>query len=72
MKLNPYFPNSVIGIRPADSVSSVKPFDPETTGSAQFRIPAAVTLSDGTIVTAADARWNTCADGCGLDTVVVK
>lgn len=70
MKLNLYFPNSVIGIRPADSVSSVKPFDPETTGSAQFRIPAAVTLSDGTIVTAADARWNTCADGCGLDTVV--
>lgn len=70
MMLNPYIPNNVIGIRPEDSVSERKPFDPETTGSAQFRIPALITLSDGTIVAAADARWNTSADGCGLDTIV--
>ena len=70
MILNPYIPNTVIGSRPDDGVSAEKPFDPIATGSAQFRIPAAITLSDGTIVTAADARWNTCADGCGLDTIV--
>lgn len=70
MRLNPWIPNTIIGTRPDDGVSSAKPFDPDATGSAQFRIPAVVTLSDGTIVAAADARWNTCADGCGLDTIV--
>ncbi len=70
MKLNPRIPNNIIGIRPDDSVSARKPFDPLTTGSEQFRIPAVITLSDGTIAAAADARWNTCADGCGLDTIV--
>ena len=70
MKLNPYIPNTVLGIRPDDSISYGRPFDPEATGSAQFRIPAVITLSDGTIAAAADARWNTAADGCGLDTIV--
>ena len=31
-----------------------------------------VTLKDGTLVAAADARWNTCYDGGGLDTVVSR
>lgn len=31
-----------------------------------------VTLSDGTIVAATDARWNTTSDGFGLDTVVSR
>lgn len=38
--------------------------------SSSFRIPAMVTLKDGTIVAAADIRWNTTYDGGGLDTYV--
>ena len=40
--------------------------------SNSYRIPALVTLADGTIVAAADARWNTTFDGGGLDTLVAR
>ena len=46
------------------------PFKQGTGESNSFRIPAIVTLSDGTLVAAADARWNTTYDGGGLDTMV--
>ena len=46
------------------------PFQKGTGESNSFRIPALVTLSDGTLVAAADARWNTTYDGGGLDTMV--
>ena len=50
------------------------PFDVNgtTVTSNSYRIPAMVTLSDGTIVAAADIRWNTTFDGGGLDTLVAK
>lgn len=40
--------------------------------SNSYRIPAMVTLDDGTIVAAADVRWNTTYDGGGLDTLVAR
>ena len=40
--------------------------------SSSFRIPAMVTLKNGTIVAAADVRWNTTYDGGGLDTIVAR
>ena len=43
-----------------------------TTTSNSYRIPAMVTLKDGTIVAAADTRWNTTYDGGGLDTLVAR
>ncbi len=46
--------------------------DGNTVTSNSYRIPAMVTLSDGTIVAAADIRWNTTFDGGGLDTLVAK
>lgn len=50
--------------------TSNQPFPAGTGGSQNFRIPAIVTLNDGTIVAAADARWNGSYDGGGLDTIV--
>ena len=44
-----------------------------TTGismSKNYRIPALTTLSDGTLLAAADARWDTYFDGGGLDTAI--
>lgn len=40
--------------------------------SSSYRIPAMVTLDDGTIVAAADIRWNTTYDGGGLDNLVAR
>ena len=40
--------------------------------SNSYRIPSIVTLADGTIVAAADIRWNTTYDGGGLDTLVAR
>ena len=59
-----------MGTKPADGTTTGNPFVQGTGGSNSFRIPAMVTLSDGTIVAAADARWNTTYDGGGLDTIV--
>ena len=58
--------------KPADNTTSNEPFPRGTAGSSSFRIPALVTLSDGTLVAAADARWNTTYDGGGLDTIVSR
>lgn len=40
--------------------------------SDSYRIPSIVTLADGTVVAAADIRWNTTYDGGGLDTLVAR
>lgn len=60
------------GVRPDDGATQGQPFAAGTGGSAKFRIPAMVTLDDGTIVAATDARWNTTGDGGGLDTIVSR
>lgn len=54
----------------ADSSAQTQPFPSGTLGSEKFRIPSIVTLNDGTIVAAADARWNDSTDGGGIDTIV--
>lgn len=59
-----------LGTIPPNGVTANQPFSKGTAGSANFRIPAMVTLDDGTIVTACDARYNTTGDGGGLDTLV--
>ncbi|MGE9942103.1 sialidase family protein [Bariatricus sp. SGI.161] len=59
-----------MGTKPANGTTEGNPFVQGTAGSNSFRIPAMVTLNDGTIVAAADARWNTTYDGGGLDTIV--
>ena len=59
-----------MGTKPADGTTTDNPFVKGTGGSNSFRIPALVTLNDGTLVAAADARWNTTYDGGGLDTIV--
>ena len=59
-----------MGTKPADGTTTGNPFVKGTGGSNSFRIPAMVTLNDGTLVAAADARWNTTYDGGGLDTIV--
>lgn len=58
--------------RPCPGVTSPEPFAPGTGGSQYFRIPALVTLEDGTLVAACDARWNHTGDGGGLDTIVSR
>ena len=58
--------------KPGDGKTTGEPFPKGTAGSNSFRIPALVTLSDGTLVAAADARWNTTYDGGGLDTIVAR
>jgi len=60
------------GARPDEGVTQGQPFAAGTGGSAKFRIPAMVTLDDGTVVAATDARWNTTGDGGGLDTIVSR
>ena len=63
---------STIESKPADGTTKDQPFKAGTGGSQNFRIPAMVTLSDGTIVAATDARWDTTTDGHGLDTIVSR
>ncbi len=58
------------GTRPENGTTKEQPFWPGTGGSQKFRIPCLVTLDDGTLVAACDARWNTYMDGGGLDTIV--
>ena len=58
--------------RPSDGVTEDQPFAAGTGGSQNFRIPCLVTLDDGTIVAACDARWNHASDACGLDTIVSR
>ena len=59
-----------MGTKPDNGTTKGEPFPKGTGGSNSFRIPALVTLKNGTLVAAADARWNTTYDGGGLDTIV--
>lgn len=68
----PFGTTAATGTKPADGSTDGQPFASGTGGSTNFRIPALVTLSDGTLVAAADARWNTTYDGGGLDTIVAR
>lgn len=68
----PAVQSSNVSDKPSDGQISGQPFAAGTAGSQNFRIPAMVTLDDGTIVAAADARWNTTADAGGLDTIVAR
>ena len=63
-------PPITMGTKPVDGETKGQPFSKGTGGSSNFRIPAMVTLSDGGLVAAADARWDGTFDGCGLDTIV--
>lgn len=58
--------------RPADGTTKDQPFAPGTGGSDNFRIPGIVTLDNGNLVAATDARWNHAGDGAGLDTIVSR
>lgn len=58
--------------RPTPGETLREPFAPGTGGSKNFRIPALVTLADGTLVAACDARWDHTGDGGGLDTIVSR
>lgn len=60
----------ITGTKPANGTTQGQPFPAKTAGSQMFRIPAMVTLSNGAIVAATDARWNYSGDGGGLDTIV--
>ena len=59
-----------MGTKPDNGTTTGNPFKKGTADSNSFRIPAMVTLSDGTIVAAADARWNSTLDNGGIDTLV--
>ena len=72
MAMNVSAANITIGTKPADGTTTGQPFSSGTGGSTNFRIPSLVTLSDGTLVAAADARWNHAGDGYGLDTIVSR
>lgn len=57
--------------RPKDGINlNGQPIITENGGSKNFRIPCIVTLNDGTVVAAADVRWDSEADGGGLDIIV--
>lgn len=51
-------------------VTSGQPLAAGTGGSTYFRIPALITLQNGWLVAAADARYGTSGDGGGLDTMI--
>lgn len=54
----------------AGSSTTGQPMNGRTGGSENFRIPAIITLQNGWLMAAADARWGTGGDGGGLDTIV--
>ncbi len=59
------------GVKPVPSSTKNQPYilgEP----SDNYRIPAMVSLDDGTIVTAVDARWNGGMDGGGNDTMISR
>ncbi len=61
-----------MGTNPGTGQTIGQPFAKGTAGSNSFRIPGLVTLSDGSLLAVADARWNTTYDGGGLDTIVSR
>lgn len=57
--------------RPASDTTAAQPFvigNP----SQNYRIPNIITLNDGTLIAAADARWNKAYDGGGNDVIVTR
>lgn len=56
--------------KPDAGTTSRQPFLSGTGGSTNFRIPALITLSNGNLLAAADARYSGTGDGYGLDTIV--
>lgn len=63
-------PTIVEDSTPAPGTTVDQPFALGTGGSTEFRIPSLVTLNNGGLFAAIDARWNTTGDGGGLDTIV--
>lgn len=62
----------ITGRKPDDGITQGQPFT-EGIGTCKcFRIPSLITMEDGTLVAAADARWNHTGDGFGLDTIVSR
>ena len=59
-----------ISTKPENGTTVGQPFAAGTGGSQNFRIPGIVTLDNGTLIAACDARWNHSGDGAGLDTIV--
>lgn len=56
--------------KPSPTATSNQPFIKDVSaGSENFRIPAIITLDSGRLVAAVDARYDSTADGGGLDTV---
>ena len=53
-----------------DSQTQNQPFQRGAGESEKFRIPAFISLNDGTLFAAADARYETTGDGGGLDTII--
>ena len=56
----------------ATGTTTGQPFASGTAGSANFRIPSLITLNDGSLLAAIDARWNHAGDACALDTIISK
>ena len=59
------------GSHPASGMSKTvdQPFASGTAGSGQFRMPSVITLDDGSLLAAADARWNAASAVGGMDTI---
>lgn len=53
----------------SEGVTYDEPFATGTAGCKHFRIPALITLQDGTLLATADARWETTGDGGGIDSI---
>ena len=57
--------------RPKDGINrNGQPIIVGNGGSKNFRIPCIVTMDDGTVVAASDVRWDSEADGGGIDIIV--
>ncbi len=55
---------------PATGITQEQPFiNGVNGGSDTFRIPALITLNNGWLAAAIDARWKNCPDGFGIDTL---
>ncbi len=52
-----------------ENVTHDQPFPQYVADSKNFRIPALITLENGELLAAADARWTTTFDSRGLDTI---
>lgn len=57
--------------KPANGTTQGRPFVSDNP-SHWYRIPSMVTLDDGTVVAAADARWNGGMDGGGNDVITAR